>query len=122
MPTLRQAQGERSFGDWRDDALGAKWELIRQVRSDVTEAIEPLRRDKVVRSSNEADVVVPAFEGAESIDFAELCIVADVAFVDGDGAIAVSKTDAAKCARCWRHTGDVDPASELCGRCAGVLA
>ncbi len=106
---------------WRDDALGKRWTKLRDVRGEVTEAIEPLRRDKVIRSSNEAEVVVPAFEGADSVDFAELCIVANVKFADGDS-ISVSKTAEEKCARCWRHTGDVDPTSELCGRCAEVVA
>ena len=47
---------------WRDDALAAKWENIRASRERVTETIEPLRRDKVIRSSNEAKVRMPDAE------------------------------------------------------------
>ncbi len=37
-----------------DEALMARWTEIRSFRAQVTEAIEPLRREKTVRSSNEA--------------------------------------------------------------------
>jgi len=33
----------------------------------------------------------------------------------------VVKTDNPKCARCWRHRPDVDPATELDARCAEVV-
>src|SRR3546814_19560060 len=43
-----------------DEAIGTNWEDVRRLREAVTEAIEPLRRDKVIRSSLEAAVTVPA--------------------------------------------------------------
>ena len=39
--------------------LGTEWADVRRLREAVTEAIEPLRREKTVRSSNEAEVVLP---------------------------------------------------------------
>src|SRR3546814_2029702 len=42
-----------------DEAIGTNWEDVRRLREAVTEAIEPLRRDKVIRSSLEAEVTVP---------------------------------------------------------------
>jgi isoleucyl-tRNA synthetase len=104
---------------WRDAALGARWETIRAARERVTEAIEPLRQGKVVRSSNEAVVTMPAVDALAEADFAEIAIVGAVHF--GGDAVTVRPTDAAKCARCWRHTGDVDPATELCERCDAVV-
>jgi isoleucyl-tRNA synthetase len=106
---------------WRDEALGAKWERLRGLRERVTEAIEPLRRAKTIGSSNEAVVTLGASDHAEGVDFAEIAIVSRVEEGEGD-TIAVARTDADKCARCWRHTGDVDPMSELCARCAEVVA
>jgi isoleucyl-tRNA synthetase len=44
----------------RVDADEAKWARLRALRTQVTEAIEPLRREKVIGSSLEAEVWVPS--------------------------------------------------------------
>lgn len=100
---------------WLNPALGAKWAELRALRSAVTEAIEPLRRDKLIGSSLEAEITVP---GQHDADLEELFIVAKVS--PGD-AIAVTRTDAHKCGRCWRHLPDVAADGALCGRCAEVV-
>jgi isoleucyl-tRNA synthetase len=105
---------------WADAELAAKWQTIRAAREKVTEAIEPLRREKTIRSSLEAEVVYPMADLPIGTDeFAELAIVADVS--DGD-AIGVSKTDNHKCGRCWRLLPEVEEDGALCDRCAEVLA
>ena len=105
---------------WSDAGLADKWQKIRDAREKVTEAIEPLRREKTIRSSLEAEVVYPMADLPISTEeFAELAIVADVR--DGD-AIAVTKTDNHKCGRCWRLLPEVEEDGALCGRCAEVLA
>ncbi|MGH6781937.1 MAG: isoleucine--tRNA ligase, partial [Sphingomonadaceae bacterium] len=58
---------------WRDDALGTKWQRVRAAREGVTEAIEPLRREKVIRSSLEAEIAAPDLAGLGEDDFAEIC-------------------------------------------------
>ena len=104
---------------WADAELAAKWQTIRAAREKVTEAIEPLRREKTIRSSLEAEVVYPmAGLPIGTNEFAELAIVADVS--DGD-AIGVSKTDNHKCGRCWRLLPEVEEDGALCDRCAEVL-
>jgi isoleucyl-tRNA synthetase len=100
---------------WRDAALGAKWAELRTLRGQVTEAIEPYRRDKVIRSSLEAEVTVP---NAQSADLEELFIVAKVSRGDS---IAVTRTEQLKCGRCWRHLPEVREDGALCGRCAEVV-
>ena len=45
------------------DADDATWTALRALRAQVTEAIEPLRRDKVLGSSLEAEVTVPSDDG-----------------------------------------------------------
>ena len=105
---------------WKDEALGAKWAALRSSRDQVNEAIEPLRREKTVRSSLEADVVMPRIAEAEGIDMAELCIVSDVR-QEGEG-VAVTPTDHHKCGRCWRHVPEVETDGALCGRCEDMLA
>jgi len=103
----------------KDTALGAKWSAVRSARDQVNEAIEPLRREKIIRSSLQAEVVMPAMEQASGVDMAELCIVAELS--EGD-AIAVKPTEHHKCGRCWRHLPEVSEDGALCGRCEDILA
>jgi isoleucyl-tRNA synthetase len=97
------------------DADEARWNALRALRTQVTERIEPLRRDKVVGSSLEAEVWLPSDEDPELLE--ELFITSTVR----SGDWKVVKTDNRKCARCWRHRPDVDPATELDARCAEVV-
>jgi len=109
---------------WRDEALAARWEVIRSTRERVTECIEPLRRDKVIGSSLEAKIRYPDLELAltdEALaDLAEIYIVSEVVPGQGEG-IEVTRTDYLKCARCWRHLPEVAGEDGLCGRCAEVV-
>jgi isoleucyl-tRNA synthetase len=98
------------------DADDAKWLALRALRTQVTEAIEPLRRDKVIGSSLEAEVTVPS--DADPLLLAELFITSTVH--KGDG-ITVTKTANHKCGRCWRHMPDVAEDGGLDARCEAVV-
>jgi isoleucyl-tRNA synthetase len=102
--------------EWRENDLEAKWAGLRELRVAVTEAIEPLRRDKVIGSSLEAEVTVPS--DIDPALLAELFIVSSV--VRGD-AIAVTKTSKHKCGRCWRLLPEVREDGDLCARCDEVV-
>jgi len=105
-------------------ADNAKWTALRALRERVTEAIEPWRREKVIRSSNEATVTVPASavpEGVTDEQLAELFITGTVTRGQADEVIVTKSTDA-KCGRCWRLLPDVSEDGALCGRCDGVVA
>ncbi len=104
---------------WDDVELSSKWDIVAAQRSAITEAIEPLRREKTIRSSLEAEVTYPLSELSLSTEeFTEICIVADVK----DAAeITVTKTEHHKCGRCWRLLPDVSEDGALCGRCEKVL-
>jgi isoleucyl-tRNA synthetase len=123
---------------WSDNyAENAKWDRIRVLRSSVTRAIEPLRRDKTVGSSLEAEVDISMTTGedlaaVESVDFAELSIAARVTATMGviyseswfDSEISsgkVTKTTHHKCGRCWRHLPEVTEDGDLCNRCETVV-
>jgi len=120
--------------EWLDDELYRKWDHLVDLRSQVTEAIEPLRRDKKIRSSLEAEVNIRVKDAmladrAASIDVSELCIVASASVtgfadesIDKMFNITVTKTDNRKCGRCWRLLPEVDEDGALCDRCAEVLA
>ena len=98
--------------------LSQRWLAVRRLRERVTEAIEPLRREKTVRSSLEAEVTVPDLPLAEPA-LAEAFIVAKVRQAPD---VAVARTDYHKCGRCWRHLPEVDEDGDLCGRCESVVA
>ncbi len=127
---------------WEDDDLRMKWETLRAMRARLTGEIEPLRRDKSLGSSLEAEVTALSYGAAEaallrSVDFAEIAITAPVEVCDGDrdiaadaeGALAgsdlvrfeVHKTEYEKCGRCWRHLPEVTGDGALCDRCATVV-
>ena len=110
------------IGRWEDDDLGTEWTALRALRAQVLEAIEPMRREKVVGSGLEAEVAVPA-SAALSLQpeaLAELFITAKVRLADGES-VEVSRTDDHKCGRCWRHIPEVTEDGALCGRCDEVL-
>ncbi|HEV2593913.1 MAG TPA: isoleucine--tRNA ligase [Sphingomicrobium sp.] len=97
------------------DADATKWAELRELRAQVTERIEPLRRDKIVGSSLEAEVWVPSREDPEFL--AELFITSTV----HEGDWEVMKTNLHKCGRCWRHLPEVTQDAELCDRCNEVV-
>jgi isoleucyl-tRNA synthetase len=103
-----------------DPILASHWQAVRRVREAVSQEIEPMRRDKVIRSSLEAEVT---WRNAGSLmnldDLAEVCIVSK--FEDGD-APRVTRTSHHKCGRCWRHLPEVTEDGALCGRCSEMLA
>jgi isoleucyl-tRNA synthetase len=98
------------------DADEAKWIRLRELRTQVTEAIEPLRRDKVLGSSLEAEVWVASDEDPGLL--AELFITSTVHRGDE---IRVAKTDNRKCGRCWRHMPSVPADGKLDERCERVV-
>lgn len=120
--------------EWREDEeLERKWLHLRELRDAVTEAIEPLRRDKVVGSSLEADVQIRVkdallAERAQSVDLAELFIVSSAAvsgFTDDSVAetriVEVKRATHHKCGRCWRLLPEVKEDGDLCARCEDVV-
>ena len=105
---------------FRNDALAAKWETIRNVRRVVTGALEVERAAKRIGSSLEAAPVVYVADRAMlatlfDVDLAEVCITssyevqeddapADAFRLDGVAGVAVvvEKATGTKCARSWK--------------------
>jgi isoleucyl-tRNA synthetase len=68
---------------WANPRLEHEWERMRLYRSEINEAIEPLRRDKTVGSSLEANVSISFpmcadLENRAPLDLAELFIVSSI--------------------------------------------
>jgi len=111
------------IGRWADDDLGMQWRALRDLRSQVLEAIEPLRREKVIGSGLEAQVRIPAqaAEGTTPGKLSELFISSTVTLTDDD-AITIERTTHHKCGRCWRHLPEVEEDGDLCSRCDQVVS
>jgi isoleucyl-tRNA synthetase len=104
----------------RDDALAAKWEIIRDVRRVVTGALEVERAAKNIGSSLEASPLVyvsdkTIFETLFDVDLAEVCITSNAMATNEDApadafrsnevpgvAVVVEKAQGIKCARSWK--------------------
>jgi isoleucyl-tRNA synthetase len=108
------------FAAYRDDALAAKWDIIRSLRRVVTGALEVERAAKRIGSSLEASPVIYVSDKALlgtlfDIDLAEVCITSNYEVREGDApagafalnevpgvAVMVEKAVGTKCARSWK--------------------
>jgi len=108
------------FDQFRDDALAAKWETIRDVRRVVTGALELERAAKNIGSSLEASPLVYVsdkniFNTLFDVDLAEVCITSNAMATNDDApsgaftladvpgvAVVVEKAVGTKCARSWK--------------------
>lgn len=103
-------------------------ELLK-LRAVIGQAIEKARQDKLIGNALEAAVVLKSNSSVtEKIDKAELeefFILSDLTIEQaGETSASVTKTNYAKCARCWRHreyVGKSKTHSDLCDRCEAVV-
>jgi isoleucyl-tRNA synthetase len=109
-----------NLGEFRDDALAAKWDTIRNVRRVVTGALELERAAKNIGSSLEASPVIYVADRKLlatlfDVDLAEICITSSYEVREGEApagafrldnvqgvAVVVEKAQGTKCARSWK--------------------
>ena len=140
-------QMNRPFADYAlDEAAMARWDRLIALRGDVNAVIETARAAKRIGKPLEAAVTLhagsaeaaKAVEDFAGMDLAELFIVSKclVAPDKGEGETAAAGESAqipglnssvveapgVKCPRCWKHSTAADPETELCPRCASVVA
>jgi isoleucyl-tRNA synthetase len=109
--------------EWRDETLAEKWKQIRQIRFEITGAIEQLRKDKKIGSSLQARAFIAEknFGLLSPEDWADVCIVSEAVFGTEEGAWM---TDGQKCERCWRVLEEVGTNTThptLCRRCCEAI-
>jgi len=114
---------------WRDDALGAKWEAIRELRRLGTTELEAMRADKRIGSSNQAVVTMALPDDQAGLLSAEAW--ADILIVAGAkleaAPVAAARAAVApgtKCERCWKvleEVGRIAAHPTLCLRCADAV-
>jgi isoleucyl-tRNA synthetase len=110
------------------EALALRWERFLEVRVKANEALEALRREKVIGKSLEAAVTVHGVElvGEDFSILEELLIVSRVSSgsVEGELRVEAVKEVGQKCARCWKVYPELSGDPEhptLCPRCVEAV-
>jgi isoleucyl-tRNA synthetase len=126
---------------WRDDALAAKWDKVREIRRVVTGALELARADKKIGASLQAHPVVhltPERRAMlDGVDLGEVSITSGITISDAPAAngafaladvpgvaVLVNPAGGGKCERCWQVLPEVGNHAHhptLCNRCADVV-
>jgi isoleucyl-tRNA synthetase len=119
-PSVHLLTFPENLEGFRDDALAAKWETIRNVRRVVTGALELERAAKNIGSSLEAAPIIYVSDRTIlatlfDVDLAEVCITSNYEVREGeapagafsldivaDVAVVVEKAAGKKCARSWK--------------------
>jgi isoleucyl-tRNA synthetase len=134
---------EGLFDYQNDDVDSALWDILEDIRDQVSGILEHLRQDRNIGSSLDADVTIYCDDEllnrldiiSDELRFvlitseASIAKLADVPegrelkTLQGDRyqfAVDAGPSEHAKCVRCWHHREDVghhDDHPELCGRC-----
>ncbi|WDD95033.1 isoleucine--tRNA ligase [Burkholderia sp. FERM BP-3421] len=115
-------------------ALIDKWTLLREVRGNVTKALEEARTENRIGSSLQAELTLHA-SGArhdalaslgDDLKFVLITSAATVVRVDDEAheGVDVAASKYQKCERCWHYRADVGAHADhptLCGRCFSNL-
>ncbi len=117
-----------------------KIEGLVNIKNDVLKELEVCRRDKMLKSSLEADITIFIKDEAAKKMMADMGLeltrffqAASVTMAPGkkadmrdydNASVSVQKTGGKKCVRCWNYFETIgsDPAHpELCGRCTDII-
>lgn len=108
--------------NWKNVALAEKFEEILKVRSEAQKVLEPLRAQKIIGASLEAQVDIQAegktFEALKSCqDLREILIVSEFSLKSGPLVVNARKADGEKCVRCWVYSKNIGSDSRFAGVC-----
>jgi isoleucyl-tRNA synthetase len=124
-PSVHLTLFPQGLDKFRDEALAARWETVRNVRRVVTGALEVERAAKRIGSSLEASPLVYVADKAIfgtlfDFDLAEICLTSNAMVSNDDApagafrlnevpgvAVVVEKAVGSKCARSWKILPDV---------------
>ena len=115
-----------------DDSFMLFWNRIHELRDDVKKTLEPMIKEKTIKSSLEAKVTLSA--GGETLEFlkqaepelADAFIVSEVVIADNGAELDITaeKAEGEKCERCWAIRKSVGADAEhptLCAHCCETL-
>ncbi|MDR1204134.1 MAG: isoleucine--tRNA ligase [Peptococcaceae bacterium] len=141
LPSVQLTDWPEAAGEWEDERLSPRWDLILSVREAAQKALESARQSKQIGNSLDAEVVLVDVSGTgrwmaalepDRKEWPAIFIVSAVTLTEGkpgDGVpgeldgleILVRKAPGEKCARCWIYSEEIDEQG-LCPRCAGVVS
>jgi len=122
-----------------------EWEVLWQVRGEITKLLEQARREKVIGLALDARVIVIPPDGLREVVTRRLGLLKELSIVSQMECARIPRTDVlfsleseeipgltvqavaafgTKCARCWTWSEDVGVDTryrDVCGRCAKVL-
>ncbi len=128
-----------------DEALEKKWDKLKDVRSEITRALEIARQNKVIGHPLEAEVIIKADEKLDAFlqsewqSLREISIVSSLRRADDtvdekiepfvseeiEGLVVMVQPAAGqKCERCWTRSTSVGTNEDhplICDKCTGVL-
>ncbi|MEN9454998.1 MAG: isoleucine-tRNA ligase [Pseudomonadota bacterium] len=113
------------------EALQARWNTLREVRSNVQKAIEEVRVSGAIGSSLQAEIVITAPADVAAVlqalgDDLRFVMITSAASLQVGDSLQVNVVPSAyeKCERCWHYRADVSSHAGhtgLCGRCVSNL-
>jgi isoleucyl-tRNA synthetase len=121
----------------------ADWDAIMEVKEAINKMLETSRSEGLIRGSLDAEIVLYADDHymqaleklGDELRFVTITSTASLLPMaqSGDAAqssltglnVAICRSDATKCVRCWHHMGDVGSVEahpDLCARCVDNVA
>ncbi|MEG2891810.1 MAG: isoleucine--tRNA ligase [Clostridium sp.] len=134
-----------TVSDFSDDALEAKWDKMREIRAEVSKALEIARREKVIGNSLNAKVYIKAegevYDFLNSMrDYLETVFIVSQLEISNNGeldsekaysseevkglSVLVEQAPGEKCERCWIFSPTIGEDTDhptLCTRCSSVV-
>lgn len=108
---------------WKNDELERKMDVLIDIRARVSKVLEPLRSEKTIGSSLDAQVFI-AFEGETykilrefENQLREFFIVSSVELKNGPEKIEAQKAGGEKCSRCWHYAENLNTHADWPGIC-----
>ncbi|WP_421466761.1 isoleucine--tRNA ligase [Mycoplasmopsis synoviae] len=108
--------GDVSF----DEKVLEQFKEFFELRDQVNILIENQIQNKVIKRSNELELVLPetASEFLKSLDLKTLLMVSKISY---GKTLQVVKFESEKCKRCWNHFASLNKEYEICDLCFSVL-
>jgi isoleucyl-tRNA synthetase len=117
----------------RDVEAEAEVERLMKLRGVIAQAVEPARQEKLIGNALEAAVTLRVADAglrermtAAQGEIEEFLILSELHIEEGDETAAtLTRTNYARCERCWRHREYVGKSAthpDLCERCEGVVS
>jgi isoleucyl-tRNA synthetase len=124
-----------------DEALEEKWRVLLEVREDVYRGIEDARKEGLLGTSLEAQVVIyasgdklsalervreqlPALLIVSAVEVRDLSAFGGERTLEGDTEIVIERAPGEKCQRCWNYSlrvGEREDRPDICERCVSAL-